>query len=121
MIRKAAVWLIPTMANRPPATMLIDPLSTIPPRPGRQREVKMAECRRHCGAPVDVPGEVGDTSVEMVDRPDLSRGCEKVEHQADGEGLGQPWITASDFTIPRMTWPPKNEQRDRDDGHDDRV
>ena len=91
--RKAPSWLTPMMAKTTPATMLTEPSETMPLRPaGASEKSKWRKpCRQHCPLGV-VPVVVGDPPVEVVDHPDLQRGTDQVEHEADGEGLVQPRI-----------------------------
>ena len=57
----------------------------------------------------------------MVHRPDLPRGREEVEHQTDGQGLGQPRITALGLHDPADDASSEGEQGDPDNDYDDRV
>ncbi len=81
----------------------------------------MPEARRQLRSPVDVPGEVGETPIEMVHRPDLPWGREEVEHQTNGEGLGQPRVAALGHHDPADDPSSEGKQGDPDNDHDDRV
>jgi hypothetical protein len=74
--------------------------------------------RQHCTLSV-ISGVVSDTSVQMVDDPDLQGRGDQVENETDHQRPRQPGIASLGLGGAPDKAPPDGEQRYRDEESDD--